>query len=110
MITITPTALQQLKLILVSELGEIEAIRFAIKGGGCVGFEFEMSIVNNPGELKPNDKKHDFSGVPVVIDPISKLYMDDATLDWKSDLMQHGFSFNIPGSRHCGCGRSFTAN
>jgi iron-sulfur cluster assembly accessory protein len=108
MITITPAALTQLKLILMSEYGEVEGVRLSVKGGGCVGFEFDMSIVLDSSELKAADKKYDFDGVPVVIDQMSALYMESATLDYKEDLMQSAFKFDIPGSRKCGCGKSFT--
>ena len=108
MITITPTAAQQLKLILLTEYPDSEGIRLSVRGGGCSGYEFGMDIVGI-GEMRAIDRKHNISGVPVVIDQMSALYMDNATLDWTQDLMKCGFSFSIPGSRSCGCGRSFSA-
>jgi iron-sulfur cluster assembly protein len=47
----------------------------------------------------------------VVCDPKSYLYLNDTTIDFKTDGMLHsGFAFNNPNATSsCGCGSSFSA-
>ena len=44
----------------------------------------------------------------VVIDPMSMMYLDDATMDYETTIQGSGFTFKNPNVKHtCGCGKSF---
>tara|TARA_R100001086_G_scaffold29329_1_gene13450 strand:- start:2462 stop:2767 length:306 start_codon:yes stop_codon:yes gene_type:complete len=83
-------------------LADAEYLRVAVNGGGCSGFTVGLSKTNGTSGsdilLQPN----------VVIDPISEGYLSKATLDWIDDPFSPTFHFNIPNTKSCGCGNSFT--
>ena len=77
-------------------------LRVEVNGGGCSGFTVGLSKTDGASEndifLKSN----------VVIDPISAGYLSKATLDWIDDPFSPTFKFDIPNTKSCGCGNSFT--
>jgi iron-sulfur cluster assembly protein len=84
-------------------------LRVGIRGGGCTGFSyfFEWSdAAPRPEDLviaRPDAP----DGVPVLIDPKSKVFLAGSTLEYASTLMHRGFKWtnpNVKGS--CGCGES----
>lgn len=86
-------------------------LRISVQGGGCSGFQYSMSWVE--GKESPLDKTFEFGTqhkLIVYVDPISAMYLDGTELDYISDLMQSGFTFNNPNVKTtCGCGKSFGA-
>ncbi len=49
------------------------------------------------------------SGVTVIVDPKSLVYLDGTELDYAKDGLNEGFEFNNPKEKAaCGCGESFT--
>ena len=42
------------------------------------------------------------------IDSISEEFLSKATLDWIDDPFSPSFNFEIPNTKSCGCGNSFT--
>ena len=95
---ITPSAEQRIG----QTLADSEYLRVEVNGGGCSGFTVGLSKIYGASEsdifLKPN----------VVIDPISEEYLSKATLDWTDDAFSPTFKFDIPNTKSCGCGNSFT--
>ena len=95
---ITTVAVDRIK----QTLSETEYLRVEVNGGGCSGFTVGLSKTDGANEndifLKSN----------VVIDPISEEYLSKATLDWIDDPFSPTFKFNIPNTKSCGCGSSFT--
>ena len=83
-------------------LANAEYLRVEVNGGGCSGFTVGLSKTDGASEsdifLKSN----------VVIDPISEGYLSEATLDWTDDAFSPTFKFDIPNTKSCGCGNSFT--
>ena len=48
------------------------------------------------------------SGIRVVTDPRSMLFLDRVRIDYEDDLVRAGFRFSNPnGAISCGCGASF---
>ena len=43
MLTLTPTAIQKVKSI-IAERGEEGGLRIAVIGGGCSGFQYQMTL------------------------------------------------------------------
>jgi iron-sulfur cluster assembly accessory protein len=102
MITITPDALTQLKACL--EPGQ--AIRAAVTGGGCSGFQYQLITESDPPSA--SDLVLDVGGVAVYVDPISKSYLEGAEIRYTNSLMGGGFSISNPNAEStCGCGQSF---
>ena len=95
---ITPSADQQIGQILTGS----EFLRIEVNGGGCSGFTVGLSKTDG---VEENDT---LLASNVVIDPTSEEYLSGATLDWTNDALSPTFKFDIPNTKSCGCGNSFT--
>ena len=110
-ITLTNKAVEELKTIMAKEvesenLSADAALRLMVVGGGCSGFSYKMGFDES---VKNDDTIVDVSGVKVVVDQKSNLYLDGVEVDYHDGLMGRGFVFNNPNaSGTCGCGESFS--
>lgn len=106
-ITITPSALEQLKQ-LRGELGVAEDhfLRIGVRGGGCSGFEYQLGF-----DLPEDDDKQFTVGDETVLMKAGHaLYLLGMEIDWATGLNNRGFTFNNPNATEtCGCGTSFSA-
>lgn len=108
MITLTPTAVQEVKRLMEKEQKPNLALRVAVKGGGCSGFSYHMAI--EEAALKQFDTIVEHEGLKILIDAKSDLLLDGTTIDYKNGLMGGGFEFQNPqAKKSCGCGHSFSA-
>ena len=83
------------------------ALRVAVIGGGCSGLQYKMDLVDGPAN---RDIIVESSGVRVVIDPKSALFVSGSLLDFSDDLQKGGFKVTNPNAvAHCSCGESFSA-
>ena len=83
------------------------ALRVAVIGGGCSGLQYKMDLVDGPAN---RDIMVQSSGVRVVIDPKSALFVSGSVLDYSDDLQKGGFNVTNPNAvAHCSCGESFSA-
>ncbi len=106
MIQLTDRAVQKVKALLEAENKRGYGLRIAVKGGGCSGFQYGLSFENAE---RPNDTVLDFGGLKVYVDPMSRLYLANATVDYVESLQGAGFKITNPNSKGtCGCGQSFT--
>ena len=82
-------------------------IRVGVRGGGCTGFTYVFEWAD---EVKPTDSEFsgpDGTGVAIVVDPKSLVFLGGMTLDFVRGMMGHGFKFNNPNAKgSCGCGES----
>ena len=100
---VTPRAFERLAEIGASAQGK--ALRIAVEGGGCSGFQYEIDL----DEVKGDDLVLSESGETVVIDPISLPFLADATIDFSEELIGARFVINNPNAASsCGCGTSFS--
>lgn len=107
MITLTPSATQEVKRLIEKEQKPNLALRLGVKGGGCSGFSYQMLL--DEAVPKQYDTVFEQDGVKVLVDAKSHLYLDGTTIDFKSSLMGGGFEFNNPlAKKSCGCGSSFS--
>ena len=95
---ITPLAKEKIN----QTLTDSEYLRIEVNGGGCSGFIVGLSKTDGVSE---NDT---WLNEKVIIDPTSEGYLSLATLDWVDDPFSPTFKFNIPNTKSCGCGNSFT--
>lgn len=106
-ITVTPTAINQIKTLLASQQKGGWGVRVGVKGGGCSGLSYTMDLAEAPTD---EDKVFDFDGVKVFCDKKSYFYLNGLTLDFLDALMGGGFKFINPNATAtCGCGSSFSA-
>ena len=83
------------------------ALRVAVVGGGCSGLQYKMDLVDGPAD---RDIMIESSGVRVVIDPKSALFVTGSELDFSEDLQSGGFKVSNPNAIvTCSCGESFAA-
>lgn len=107
MITLTPTALQEVKRLMQNEQKPNLAMRVGVKGGGCSGFSYVMAL--EEAMPKQYDTVLEQDGVKILVDAKSHLYLDGTTIDFKTALMGGGFEFYNPlAKKSCGCGSSFS--
>lgn len=107
MITLTPTATEEVKRLIAKEQKPNLALRLGVKGGGCSGFSYQMLV--DEATPKTYDTAFEQDGIKILVDAKSHLYLDGMTVDFKSGLVGGGFEFNNPlAKKSCGCGTSFS--
>lgn len=108
MISLTPVAATKVKGILDVEKENMTngGLRVYVQGGGCSGFSYGMVL----DEVAEDDQVFEMEGVKVIVDPMSLKHLENATIDYKEDLMGGGFAIKNPNAKStCGCGHSFSA-
>ena len=106
MLTLTPTAVEKVKTVM-SQRGENGGLRISVVGGGCSGFQYQMTIDK---ESNSEDKIIEQDGIRMFIDPRSSLYLTGTIVDYVETLTGAGFKFDNPNAKgSCGCGESFYA-
>lgn len=105
MLTLTETAVKQLKNILAEE-GDAElALRVFVMPGGCSGLSYGMSLDK---DKQPDDIELEWDGLRILVDEISAQYLVGAEIDYVNSLMGAGFTVHNPNAvRTCACGHSF---
>ncbi|MEM6941080.1 MAG: iron-sulfur cluster assembly accessory protein [Pseudomonadota bacterium] len=101
--TVTPRAFERLAEIGAAESGK--ALRIAVEGGGCSGFQYEIDL----DEPKEDDLVLEGSGERVVVDSISLPFLANAVIDFSEELIGARFVIENPNAKSsCGCGTSFS--
>ena len=106
MITISEKAAKQVTNILAGEGKDSSYfVRVSVIGGGCSGLSYKMDFDN---QLKEKDQVFEDSGLKLVTDLKSFLYLCGTQLDFSDGLNGKGFHFVNPNAtRTCACGESF---
>jgi len=82
-----------------------KALRIAVEGGGCSGFQYEITL----DEPKAEDLVIEGGGQKVIVDEVSLPFLADATLDYSEELIGARFVIDNPNAAtSCGCGTSFS--
>jgi iron-sulfur cluster assembly accessory protein len=101
--TVTPRAFERLAEIGASSQGK--ALRIAVEGGGCSGFQYEIAL----DEAKEDDLRLEAKGETVVIDSVSLPFLTSAVIDFTEELIGARFVIENPNATSsCGCGTSFS--
>ena len=101
-----PNAVSKLREILAEENNPNIKLRVFVQGGGCSGFSYGFTL-----DEQQNEDDFDFSydEIKVLVDSMSLQYLQDASIDYKEDLMNASFVINNPQAQStCGCGSSFS--
>ncbi|MDW4497574.1 iron-sulfur cluster assembly accessory protein [Sulfitobacter sp. D35] len=100
---VTPRAFERLAEIGAASEGK--ALRVAVEGGGCSGFQYDIAL----DEPKSDDLVLEGSGEKVVVDSVSLPFLADATIDFSEELIGARFVIENPNATSsCGCGTSFS--
>lgn len=82
-----------------------KALRVAVEGGGCSGFQYEIAL-DEPGS---EDLVLEGAGEKVLVDPVSLPFLANAVIDFSDELIGARFVVENPNaSSSCGCGTSFS--
>ncbi len=104
-ITLTDQAAAKIgELLGGQEDSEDQALRVAVRGGGCSGFQYALAF----DSAKPDDHVFEVDGVSVVVDKVSMQFVFGSEVDYVEGLQGAGFQVNNPNVvAACGCGSSF---
>ena len=106
MITLSASAVEEVKRLIEKEQKQNIALRVGVKGGGCSGFSYHISL--DEATPKQYDTLLEQGGIKILVDAKSHLYLDGTTIDYKNGMMGGGFEFQNPlAKKSCGCGHSF---
>ena len=104
-VTLSASAAARVKRVLSGEAPGA-ALRVAVDGGGCSGFQYSFAIVG--GGPDGGDLVVERDGATVLIDPVSLDFMMGAEIDFVDDLIGQSFKIHNPNATaSCGCGTSF---
>ncbi len=82
-----------------------QALRVAVEGGGCSGFQYEIKL-DTPSD---EDLILEGQGQKVVVDPASLPFLQNAVIDFSDGLIGARFVIENPNATSaCGCGTSFS--
>ncbi len=100
---VTPRAFERLSEIGAAAQGK--ALRVAVEGGGCSGFQYEIDL----DDIKDGDLILEGEGEKVVIDDVSLPFLTEAVIDFSEELIGARFVIENPNATSaCGCGTSFS--
>lgn len=101
---VTERAFERLAEI-AEETGEAQVLRVAVAGGGCSGFQYEITLDAIAGD----DLVLESNGQKVVIDPVSLPFLSNSVIDFSEELIGARFMIDNPNAASsCGCGISFS--
>lgn len=104
-ITLTERAAKRIREI-VGAAPSNYALRIAVNGGGCSGFQYDFSLVEAAND---DDLVLERDGAVLLVDPVSQSFVDGAEVDFVDDLIGQSFKINNPNATaSCGCGTSFS--
>lgn len=107
LIKVTPSAAAKVTSLLTKQGRPTGVLRVAVVGGGCSGLQYKMDLQDAPAN---RDILVESSGVRVVVDPKSALYVTGSELDFIDALQEGGFKVKNPNAATtCSCGESFSA-
>lgn len=85
--------------------GDTKALRVAVEGGGCSGFQYDIRL-DDPAE---DDVIFEKDGMKVLVDSVSLPFLSNAVIDFSEELIGARFVIENPNaSSSCGCGISFS--
>src|SRR5215510_5592758 len=108
-IGLTENAAEEIKKFMVAEedLPETAGLRVRVVPGGCSGFQYSLNVEE---DSRQGDFLVEQHGIKLFVDMFSAQYLNGVTIDYVSNMMGSGFTFENPNATGgCGCGTSFSA-
>lgn len=85
--------------------GEEKALRVAVEGGGCSGFQYDIKL----DDPLSDDLILEKDGAKVLVDAVSLPFLQNAVIDYTEELIGARFVIQNPNATSsCGCGTSFS--
>lgn len=106
-LTLPPQVTQRAfdRLAEINQSGAPQALRIAVEGGGCSGFQYDIKL-DTPTE---DDLVLEQNGQKVVVDSVSLPFLANAVIDFTEELIGARFVIENPNATSaCGCGTSFS--
>ncbi len=89
----------------INDGGDTKVLRVAVEGGGCSGFQYEITL----DEVAEGDLVIEGAGQKVVVDEVSLPFLSNAVIDFSDELIGARFVIDNPNATSsCGCGTSFS--
>ncbi|XP_003962682.1 iron-sulfur cluster assembly 2 homolog, mitochondrial [Takifugu rubripes] len=84
-----------------------EYLRIHVEGGGCSGFQYKFSVVDDKTE---DDRVFEKRGVGIIVDQDSLEFVKGATVDYTNEMIRSTFQVlkNPQADHGCSCGSSFS--
>jgi iron-sulfur cluster assembly accessory protein len=102
-IKVTDAAAEKIRGLVTANETE-QALRVAVRGGGCSGFQYALAL----DAAKEDDHVFEHNGVAVIVDKVSIQFVLGSEVDYVDGLQGAGFTVNNPNVvAACGCGSSF---
>src|SRR5271155_1763585 len=95
LVKLTASAAQKVSTLLMKQGRANGVLRVAVVGGGCSGLQYKMDLQDNPAN---RDILVESSGIRVVVDPKSALYVTGSELDFVDALTDGGFKVRNPNA------------
>lgn len=105
MLTISESAKQKIKDLLLEENDSAVSLRTFVQGGGCSGFSYGFTFDHTVNE---DDFEIPLDEFKVLVDGMSMQYLQGAEIDYIENLQGSQFLIKNPNATTtCGCGSSF---
>jgi iron-sulfur cluster assembly protein len=105
LISITDSALAQLRDLLQKQGSTAMGLRVFVQPGGCSGMSYGMGFED---QAEDGDSISEVGGVRLFVDSVSARYIKGAEIDYVDSLMGGGFTVHNPNAvSSCSCGSSF---
>ncbi|SCX12453.1 iron-sulfur cluster insertion protein ErpA [Candidatus Aquiluna sp. UB-MaderosW2red] len=105
-VVLTDTAVEKVRGLLSAEGRDDLRLRVTVQPGGCSGLIYQLFFDE---QLEEADAVAAFSGVEVVVDAMSVVYLDGASIDFEDTIQKQGFTIDNPNAGgSCACGDSFS--
>jgi iron-sulfur cluster insertion protein len=106
MLTVTENAREKVLDLLAEENNPDLKLRIFVQGGGCSGFSYGFTFDEVANE---DDFDLEFGPLHILVDAMSRQYLEGAEVDYKEELMSSEFVIRNPNATTtCGCGSSFS--
>ena len=103
--TLSDSAAKRIRFLMDQENQPDAAVRVAVSGGGCAGFQYGFSF---DGTVAEDDFVFERDGARVVVDPLSLSFLQGSEIDFVEELIGASFQITIPkAASSCSCGTSF---
>ena len=106
LVLVSDSAAKRVAFLLNQEGMPDGALRVAVNGGGCSGFQYGFSLEK---ERNDDDLVIEKQGATVLVDTMSQLYLAGSEIDFIEDVIGSSFQIRNPNAKsECGCGTSFS--
>jgi iron-sulfur cluster assembly accessory protein len=100
----SPAAADAVREVMTQKNLEGYALRLFISGGGCSGYQYGLALDNR---FRPEDVTVETNGIKLIVDGVSIKYLQGASVDYKIDGENSGFTIMNPNNLStCSCGEN----